>query len=185
VYTLTGTQLNGMDAGAAYGDDAQMDENYPIVQLTSGDGTVYYATTSNWSTSGVATGKTSETVNFTLPAGMPKGNYSLVVIGAGISSKPRTFHINGTDDVVGAAPSLSRPVGLTTGQTIGSLTPPPSIAFFPGDAAVWSGSGLGALAGTTGTNTVDFTNAVDSLLAGQELAGIVGSAARANHRTSQ
>ena len=36
VYTLTGQRLNGMDAGAAYGDDAEMDENYPIVRLTNG-----------------------------------------------------------------------------------------------------------------------------------------------------
>jgi hypothetical protein len=41
VYTLTGLRLNGMDAGAAYGDDAGMDENYPIVRLTSSSGTVY------------------------------------------------------------------------------------------------------------------------------------------------
>jgi Galactose oxidase, central domain len=186
VYTLTGTQLNGMDAGAAYGDDAQMDENYPIVRLTDGAGTVYYATTSNWSDSGVATGKTSESVTFTLPAGMPAGNYSLVVSGAGISSRPRTFHLNGgTDDVVGGATSLTRPMGLTTGQAIGSLTPPPSItAFRPSYAAVWSGSTLGALVAATGSTTIDFANAVDSLLAGEELAGIAGAASRANHRTS-
>jgi hypothetical protein len=186
VYTLTGMQLNGMDAGAVYGDDAQMDENYPIVQLTNGAGIVYYATTSNWSNSGVATGKTSESVTFTLPAGMPAGNYSLVVSGAGISSYPRTFLVNGgTDDVVGGATSLTRPVGLTTGQAIGSLTPPPSsTAFRPGDAAVWSGSGPGALVAATGSTTIDFANAVDSLLAGEELAGITGAASRANHRTS-
>jgi hypothetical protein len=186
VYTLTGTQLNGMDAGAAYGDDAQTDENYPIVQLTNGAGTVHYATTSNWCNSGVATGKTSESVTFTLPAGMPAGNYSLVVSGAGISSYPRTFHLNGgTDDVVGGASSLTRPVGLTTGQAIGSLTPPRSITAFPGEAAVWSGSGLGALVAATGSTTVQFTNALDSLLEGEELAGNAMEASRANHWTSQ
>ena len=31
-YTLTGTQLNGLSAGASYGDDAEMDTNYPIIE---------------------------------------------------------------------------------------------------------------------------------------------------------
>ena len=35
-YTLTGTQLNGLSAGASYGDDAEMDTNYPIIELRSG-----------------------------------------------------------------------------------------------------------------------------------------------------
>ena len=47
-YHLTGTQFNGASFGAAYGDDAQMASNYPLVQLTSGSGTVSYATTFNW-----------------------------------------------------------------------------------------------------------------------------------------
>ena len=96
VYTLTGLRLNGMDAAAAYGDDAEMDENYPIVRLTSGTGTVYYAMTSNWSNLGVATGSASETVTFTLPSGMPAGNYSLVVSGAGVDSFPVAFHLSST-----------------------------------------------------------------------------------------
>ena len=32
-YHLVGTKLNGISAGAAYGDDAQMDSNYPLVRL--------------------------------------------------------------------------------------------------------------------------------------------------------
>ena len=39
-YTLRGTQLNGLNEGASYGDDAQMASNYPLVQLTAG-GAVY------------------------------------------------------------------------------------------------------------------------------------------------
>ncbi len=34
--TLTGTQLTGISEGAAYGDDAEMSTNYPIVQLDVG-----------------------------------------------------------------------------------------------------------------------------------------------------
>ena len=91
VYTLTGTGLNGVSAGAAYGDDAQMDENFPIVRLTSSTGQVYYATATNWSYSGVGAG-TTETVNFALPAGMPAGTYTLQDIGAGIASSGTLFN---------------------------------------------------------------------------------------------
>src|SRR5207248_8899387 len=81
-YTLTGTQLNGMSEGASYGDDAAMSSNYPIVRLTSG-GNVYYARTFNWSSTGVQTGATPVTTQFTLPANLPFAAYSLSVIANG------------------------------------------------------------------------------------------------------
>jgi hypothetical protein len=88
-YTLTGTQLNGRDEGAAYGDDEQMAENYPLVQLIDlFTGNVMYATTSNWSSNGVATGTTPETVTVNLPAGLGNAPYLLFVIADGISSLP-------------------------------------------------------------------------------------------------
>ncbi len=90
VYTLTGVQLNGQSAGSTYGDDAESDENYPIVSLENPfTGQVYYARTYNWSNTGVATGLLNpETVNFTLPAGMPGGIYLLTDSGAGLQSLP-------------------------------------------------------------------------------------------------
>jgi hypothetical protein len=88
LFTLTGTQLNGQSAGAAYGDDAQMDENYPILRMTDTSGNVYYCRTTNWSTQGVATGSAPESVNFTLNPSMPAGTFNAVVTGAGISSQP-------------------------------------------------------------------------------------------------
>jgi hypothetical protein len=88
VFTLTGRQLNGQSAGSSYGDDVQTDENYPILRLTDSTGKVYYCRTTNWSLQGVATGAAVETVNFTLQPGMPAGNYSAVVSGAGISGLP-------------------------------------------------------------------------------------------------
>ncbi len=93
VYTLTGTQLNGMSEGASYGDDAEMSSNYPIVQLADQSGHVYYARTSNWSSTGVQTGATPETVNFTLPAGLAPGTYQLTVSGAGIVSQSGSFTV--------------------------------------------------------------------------------------------
>jgi len=93
VFTLTGKQLTGQSAGAAYGDDAGMDENYPIVRLVSSTGHVYYCRTTNWSSVGVATGSTPETVNFTLNSGVTAGNYVLIVSAAGISSFPTAINI--------------------------------------------------------------------------------------------
>ncbi len=93
-YTLTGTQLNGLDEGAAYGDDKQMAENFPLVQLVNlSTGVVSYATTSNWSSTGVATGSTPETVNVALPPGIGGSNgtevpFLVFAIVDGISSVP-------------------------------------------------------------------------------------------------
>jgi hypothetical protein len=42
-YTVSGTQFNGFSQGAAYGDDAQMATNYPLVRITNtGSGHVFY-----------------------------------------------------------------------------------------------------------------------------------------------
>jgi len=90
-YTLTGTLLNGISEGAAYGDDAEMSSNYPIVRLTSSGGQVYYARTFNWSNTGVATGSASVTTQFALPSGLPVGSYTLNVIANGIASANFSF----------------------------------------------------------------------------------------------
>ena len=90
-YHLTGTQLNGISQGAAYGDDAQMDSNYPIVRMTNSVGQVFYARTYGWSSTGVMTGNTPVTTEFALPTGLPLGHYSLVVAANGISSDPVAF----------------------------------------------------------------------------------------------
>jgi len=111
LFTLNGKRLNGQSAGAAYGDDVENDENYPIVRLTtrcddqssvtngatscSDEGpNVFYARTMNWSTTDVGTRGEKETVDFTLPSGITVGDYSLEVVGAGISSLPWSIHIN-------------------------------------------------------------------------------------------
>jgi hypothetical protein len=88
IFTLTGKQLNGQSAAAGFGDDAESDENYPIVRLTSSTGNVYYCRTSNWSTVGVDGGAALQTVNFTLNPAVTAGNYALTVVGAGIPSFP-------------------------------------------------------------------------------------------------
>jgi hypothetical protein len=46
-FTLRGTQLNGISAGAGYGDDAEMDSNYPIVQFLDSANNIHFARTFN------------------------------------------------------------------------------------------------------------------------------------------
>jgi hypothetical protein len=86
VFRLTGTQLNGQSAGASYGDDDQMNENYPIVRLEApATGNVYYCRTTNWSS--VSVGRNGpERVDFTLHPAVTAGRYELTVVGAGIAS---------------------------------------------------------------------------------------------------
>jgi hypothetical protein len=88
VFTLTGTQLNGLSEGASFGDDDEMASNYPILRLTDTNGNVSFARTFKWSSTGVATGSTPESVEFTLPAGDAPGPYLVSVIADGIASVP-------------------------------------------------------------------------------------------------
>jgi hypothetical protein len=104
-FTVTGTQLNGISEGAAYGDDAEMSSNYPIVRLVDADGNVFYARTFGWGV-GVATGDTPVSTQFTLPAGIPAGTYSLSVVANGIASDPVPYTFGATHFSVVASTDL-------------------------------------------------------------------------------
>jgi fibronectin type 3 domain-containing protein len=92
-YHLTGTGLNGISGGAAYGDDWQMDSNYPLVRMTNSvTGNIYYARTYRWSSTSVMTGARLVTTEFSLPPALPPGAYSLVVAANGNPSAPMTFN---------------------------------------------------------------------------------------------
>jgi hypothetical protein len=97
-YQITGTQFNGISEGATYGDDWQMNTNYPIVRLVSGTN-VYYCRTSNWNSTGVMRGTAVDNATFTLPAGLPNDTYSLYVVANGIESLPFTFSLLCNTDV--------------------------------------------------------------------------------------
>jgi hypothetical protein len=87
-YALTGTQLNGLSEGAAYGDELSAATNYPLVRLTvAATGHVFYARTHGHSM-GVATGAAPVTTNFDVPAGAETGPATLVVVANGIASAP-------------------------------------------------------------------------------------------------
>jgi hypothetical protein len=91
IFTLAGKQLNGPSDGSAYGDDAQSNENYPIVRLLAADGEVFYCRTTNWTSIGVGPG--TESVDFTLNSKVKPGLYALIVSGSGISSFPVLLEI--------------------------------------------------------------------------------------------
>jgi hypothetical protein len=74
-FTITGTQINGMSEGAAYGDDAQMASNFPIVTYVDVSGNLNVGRTSNWSSNWVQTGSTPVTTQFTLANNPAPGLY--------------------------------------------------------------------------------------------------------------
>ena len=117
-YHLTGTQLNGISEGAAFGDDFQMASNYPVVRLTDGSGNVYYARSYNWSSTGVQTGATPVTTDFALPPNLPAGTYSVVVTANGNASSAVSLT---TPDTAGdAAPTVATAASATPGTVTGT-----------------------------------------------------------------
>ena len=93
-YTLTGTQLSGLINGSDEGDDMTNAQNYPIVWLTNESGDVFYCRSFNFSNLTPSPGSTPETCQFTTPAGLPEGTYSLYVSAVGVQSKnPLSFTV--------------------------------------------------------------------------------------------
>ena len=85
--TLSGIQLNGLTENNAYGDDYQGATNYPLVQLVqvNSPNNVYYANTHGETTHSIAP-STSVSTEFDVSAGIPAGNYNLIVVTNGIQS---------------------------------------------------------------------------------------------------
>jgi hypothetical protein len=87
-YTISGTQFNGLTAGTSYGDDGQMATSYPIVRIVnSATKHVFYARTHDHSTMGIATGSTTVSTTFDVPAAAEAGPSVIVVVANGIPSK--------------------------------------------------------------------------------------------------
>ncbi len=106
VYTLTGSNLNGINEGAAYGDDNEMSSNYPLVRLTDASGNVSFARTTNWSLTGVDQG--TETVTFTLPASDTLGAYLIRAVANGVSSNAAlAVLVNATSANASSSPTVS------------------------------------------------------------------------------
>lgn len=93
-YTISGTQFNGLSQASAYGDDAMMSTNYPLVRITNiGTGDVQYARTHDHSTMGVATGSAIVSTSFDAPAGLETGPSTLVVVADSIPSAPYSINV--------------------------------------------------------------------------------------------
>lgn len=103
-FKITGKLFNGISEGSCYGDDWQMNTNYPLVRLISGNN-VYYTRTWNWNRTGVMTGALKDTALFSLPAGLPGGTYSLELVVNGNPSIAHSFKTCGV-----AVEETSRPL---------------------------------------------------------------------------
>jgi hypothetical protein len=114
-FHATGKMFNGITEGAAYGDDAQMDSNYPLVRMTnSNNGNVYYARTFNWNSTSVMTGNRPVSTEFSLPVNLPSANYSLVVVANGNASAPVAFSTASLPPIILTQPqSQTLSVGAT------------------------------------------------------------------------
>ena len=115
VYELSGTQLNGLNEGASYGDDAQMSTNFPLVRFESGGGsTVTYARTFGWAPAVVGRSTATQKTRFQLPT-LSDGSYSLVVVTNGIASAPLTVSVTGGNLVVNDF-TLDKPATIAVAQ---------------------------------------------------------------------
>ncbi len=96
-HTISGTQFNGLTQGAYYGDDLQAATNYPLVRITNNaTGHIFYARTHGHSSMGVATGSSSVSTSFDVPAGIELGASMLVVVANGIPSASVNVNISNT-----------------------------------------------------------------------------------------
>lgn len=88
-FHLSGTQLSGFVSLGE--DDYQNPQNYPIVYLKDSAGRVYFARTFNFSSMITSRPGEAQTTDFTVPANLPRGTYTLYVSACGVSSAGYTF----------------------------------------------------------------------------------------------
>ena len=172
-YHLTGTLFNGITEGSSYGDDAQMNSNYPLVRMTNALGQVFYARTVNWSSTGVMTGTNIVSTDFVMPPTLASGTYSLVVAANGNASAPVSF-IYSPDALY-----IVNPGSFSFSGTAGGPFTPSSLSFAltnisgaslnwsVGNTSTWlnvsSSSGTLTPGGASATISVSVTGAANSL----------------------
>jgi hypothetical protein len=111
---LTGTLFNGLCQGASYGDDEQMDSNFPLVRFTDGGGTVRYGRTYNWSSDSVMTGNAMVSTDCTLPAGASLSDLIQVVANGIASVGTGSVVISTNDSVAGSLRQIVASVPANT-----------------------------------------------------------------------
>src|SRR4029079_10418085 len=151
-YRVTGTQLNGLNEGAYYGDDAQMSTNYPLLRFVSGGGSMTYARTFNFSTLKVATGAAAVTAYFTLPS-LADGTYSVQVVTNGIASAAKSLQIQTGHLVIGPVPTVTvtSPPSTTTSSPL--IVAGTASGSAPITQVTWSNSATGDSGSATGPTT--------------------------------
>lgn len=113
-FTVSGTQLNGLTLGAAFGDDWQMATNYPLVRITNtATGKVVYARTFGMTSMSVTLGQVSS-AQFTLPSNIQNGPSTLEVVASGFASSPVSVTLSAGVDL---------PTTTTTTTTIHQQPP--------------------------------------------------------------
>ena len=119
-FHLIGTGLNGISGGAAFGDDAQMNTDYPLIMFTDiNNGHVDYGRTYNWSSTRVHSGSTPETTEFALPAGLIPQTYLVQISASGVTSAPVTFSFV-TPSSLSLCPGDSGTLGVITSPQPGT-----------------------------------------------------------------
>lgn len=106
VFTLSGRQLNGPSDASAYGDNAQSNENFPIIRLQNSSGLVFYCRSTDWTSTSVGN-IPHESVKFTLNPAVTPGFYQLIVSAGGISSAPFPIRITSEETTANQAGAAS------------------------------------------------------------------------------
>jgi hypothetical protein len=149
-YTISGTQLSGLINGSDEGDDMTNQQNYPIVWLTDASGNVYYCRTFNFSSMMPSKGNTLETADFTTPAGLPDGSYSLFVSAVGVQSKTAFPFTTGMSSTGGGGAGGTSSGGASSNGGTSSAGASSGGSAGTSSSAGSSGSSS-ALGGSTGT----------------------------------
>jgi hypothetical protein len=110
-FTVTGTQLNGLTTGSAYGDEGNTYTHYPIVYLTDATGAVHFARTYNFSQMNPSAPGAQETAQFTFPNALPAGEYQMFVNVSGVSSTAHAFTVAPTSPSISGFSPASGPIG--------------------------------------------------------------------------
>ena len=124
-FMFVGHLFNGISEGSTYGDDWQLNSNYPLIRITAGT-KVFYARSFNWNSTGVMRGGAADTVFVTPPTGLPKGPYSIQVVANGIASDPVVAGFNSLDTYI-AADAVAGAIKLGTNQNNFSVYPNPAV----------------------------------------------------------
>jgi hypothetical protein len=97
-FSVSGKQLSGLTQGATFGDEFESATNYPLVRVVNNSSHhVFYATTSNFSTTSIAP-MVPSTFDFTIGSNFENGPSKMYVVANGIASAPVDVTISGGYD---------------------------------------------------------------------------------------